>query len=652
MEVVHKIPFLRLLLPLLIGIILQYYIDIYRWSIIPIGLGLGIMLLSCFIKVKYQYYYRYLFGLGLSLGVIGIGLVSTYFRQELSHFTFPDISQVYEGVIIDLPQEKPYTINLKVELTDSYKQVVCYLPKNKLSKDLRAGDRISFFAKILKFENKCSSDNFDYASFMNNKGYAGVAFVKSPEWQKVNGATMNFNAWSSRCRQSIFDYYRTLQLSDTELGILSALTLGYTDPLSDDLVDSFRSAGVAHLLAISGMHMIVFYSVILGISGLFLRRVSFQSSRYLLIILVLWIYVFVIGFPPSAVRACILLTILCVSKIKGIDGYSLNSFFACAFLMLVWNPLWLFDIGFQLSFTAVFSMILLLPLFSTFLRKGNTLTRYFKTIAVVSIVVQIATLPICLYYFGVFPSYFFIANLLIIPLFTISLYIALCIVVISIPVLLFPSASGFLYYIPIEAFKFVVKVLTDICRFLEHLPFALLSDLKIGLPSIFLIWLMTFSFTFFLKNNKPRLLICGLSVLLTLIGLNIYNLWSLKNSLSVSYSYEEPKVEYYVEYRKISLKDFSSNKIINLNGSLYFILVENKWQNIEAPQNRKDIDFLHIVQQEGASMYSISRIFNIKKVILDGILSDYDSKRLALECEKLRIPCHQLSDDGALRIFF
>lgn len=652
MEVVHRIPFLRLLLPLLLGIILQYYIDIYRWSMIPVGAGCGVILLSYIVTIKYKYYHRYLFGVGVSLCLIGIGSISTGFRQERSLFTFPDISQVYNAVITDIPQEKPQTINLKVELTDSHKQIVCYLPKSKLSKELRAGDHISFFGKIAKFENQSDPEGFDYRVFMRNKGYAGVVFVKNGEWQIEKMSSSGIKIWSSRCRQSILEYYRTLKLSETEESILSALSLGYTDSLSDDLVQSFRTTGTAHLLAISGMHMILFYTVVLSITSQVLQQNRFRNIRYLLVMLLLWIYLFVIGFPASAVRAGIVLSFLCIAKIKGVQIYSFNSFFACAFIMLVWDPLWLFDLGFQLSFSAVLSMLVFLPLVPDFIHKGNKVSRYFVNIGVISVVVQIGTLPLCLYYFGVFPSYFFITNLLIIPLFTLAMYIALCIIGVSGLALLFPLASDYLLYIPVGSFRFVIKVLTAICYFFEQLPFALQEGLKIELISVFFIWIVVSAFIFFIKYNKPRLLITGMSILLIFLIVSLCRLMEYRDSLIVHYDGNTPSVEYSIGFNRISHSEFTSNQIINLKGKLYLVLARDNWKSVRPSVSRKEIDYLHIVHCNDVSLYAISRIFNIKKVIIDGTLSDYHSKRLALECEKLRIPYHQVSDDGALRIFF
>lgn len=652
MEVLQRVPFLRLLLPLLVGIVVQNYIDIYRWSIVLFFLGGGCMLLSFFLKNKSQYSFRYLFGVGAFMCFVSIGSVSTFFRQDDARYTFPGISQVYNGTIIDLPQEKPKTVALKLVLDGAGKQIVCYLPKNKSALGLKAGEGISFFGKIQEFNKSTAMGGFDYPSYMHNKGYAGVVFVKETNWEISKVVSQNIGALSSTCRQGILEYYRSLDLSDLESGILAALSLGYTDLLSDDLVQSFRATGTAHLLAVSGMHMVIFYSVLWAVSGLFFRQRRFYTIRCVMILLLLWLYVFVIGFPASAVRACVMLTFLSVAQAKSLQSYSFNLMFACALCMLVWNPLWLFDVGFQLSFAAVFSMLVFLPMLSPFIRVKSRLLRYFVDIVLISFVVQVAALPLCLYYFGTFPTYFFISNLFIVPLFTAAVYLALLIIAVSVPALVFPSIAEPLYYIPVHIFKLLVKLLSEACFFFESLPFSLFNNLYISAPIVFLLWVMSFSFLFFLKYNQPRLLIIALSAFLIFLGADLYKRIQVRNSLLVTGGCVDSAVVYNVGFREIKESVLSGNKMINLKGKSYLLLTQDNWKDLRIPGKRKDLDYLHITRSENISLYSVSKIFNIKKVILDSTLPDYHSKRLVLECEKLRIPYYHVSDNGVLRIFF
>lgn len=649
MEAIERIPFFRLLLPLLLGIAIQYYYPrFYGWMLYLLIVGLIIVLLSFFLKKNIQYKWRHLFGIGISFILISVGIVSTILRQEQSLFLFKDINEVYEGTVTDIPKQKPQTIAIPVTLSETNKNIVCYIPQSKDATNLKVGDKISFFGKIVPFKNR--SDDFDYRSYMKNQGYSGMIFIKSDQWEVTGKSHGSFYVLTSFFRQKIIDLYQSLGLSDNELGLLCALTVGYKGFVSEDIISSFRATGTAHVLAISGMHILIIYSILSFLVGVLLNRVGKLKTKNLLVILFLWIYVSVIGFPPSAVRACIMLSILCLAIVLNYKTYSLNSLFGCAFLMLVWNPLWLFDIGFQLSFAAVLSMMIILPQISEFTYNKPKVIKYFLDIFVVSVVVQIGTLPLCLYYFGTFPLYFFIANLFVIPLVTLLVYVSMITLIVSLPAILIPGISTALYYIPLKAISFLTVCLVKITSFFENLPYAVFDDLKIGLVSILLLWILFYSLILFARKGKSLFLITSLSSLLILMLSGLYELHSNKNSLIVNQT--TSKVIYYVGYNKKEINSDTKNQLISLCGKTYFILNEDKWKCVDSQNLKKDIDYLHISSCEPISLISLSRIFNIKKVILDSSLPVFHTKRLILECEKLRIPYHDISNDGTIRIFF
>ena len=185
MEKLQRIPFFRLLLPLLAGIVTQYFFFPNKWNIIPLFAGLILMLLSYSIPQRKQFNLRWLFGCGIFLFLFSIGAFSTILRQHISSFSFPDIHESYRATVIDIPQDKPNTIAYKVELTDTNKKIVCYLPKNSIGERLSPGDTFTFFSRIEPFKNSGNPDEFDYARYMYNKGYAGYTFVQPDREQTI-----------------------------------------------------------------------------------------------------------------------------------------------------------------------------------------------------------------------------------------------------------------------------------------------------------------------------------------------------------------------------------------------------------------------------------------------------------------------------------
>ena len=191
--------------------------------------------------------------------------------------------------------------------------------------------------------------------------------------------------------------------------------------------------------------------------------------------------------------------------------------------MLLYNPLSLFDIGFQLSFLSVLSILYLQPKASALLDMKNRYLRYVWQMFTLSLVAQLATFPLCLYYFGTFPTYFFVANLLIVPLVGLIVYAFGGIIIAKIGSLLLSQFSDYLYYLPVNILKLLVKLMTAIVKFFERLPFALIDDVKVSFLDLVLIITLILGSIFFVINKKAKPLVVSLASMLILLSINLYN---------------------------------------------------------------------------------------------------------------------------------
>ncbi|MEN9919725.1 MAG: hypothetical protein RL662_2161 [Bacteroidota bacterium] len=651
MDTMQRIPFFRLLLPLLAGIVVQYYFDMCTWGVIPLFIGLSVMLFSYFIAPKKQFDLRWLFGLGAFIFLFCLGVFSTGIRQQISNFSFPDAHQTYRVRVIDIPQDKPMSTAYTVELIDNKKKIICYFNNDASIPKLDVGDCFEFFAKVQAFESIPSAGEFDYAHYMYTKGYAGFVFVPSDRWEHIQNTSFRVDVEAVKCRQAILSLYQSLDLGTDGYAMFAALTLGYTGDLSEDIVSSFRVAGTTHVLAVSGMHVAIIYFSILFLLGFMPHGRVFERLKLILVLVLLWVYVFLIGLPPSAVRAGFMLSLYCIAQLVGLKAYSYNTFFATAFLMLVWNPFQLFDIGFQLSFVAVFSMLVLMPLFSRRFSVKNKVINYFVSIASISVIAQLGVFPLCLYYFGAFPSYFFATNLLIIPLVTVAMYVSLAIGLIAILCVLVPPLYAIVMPLCTPFYEFIVQLILRITSFFQDLPLAQVENVKISLSSVFLIWILTASLFFFVVYKQSRALIVVLSCSLLLIFTGIYSRIDERNSLTI---YRKPRtvfLTYWIGYNRFDINELDTNKLIWLNSKKYILLVQDTWKE-SVTTSKFDVDYLHLAHDNAISMYSLSQKFNIKRVILDSSLSTKSQKRLIHECEKLRIPYYDVAKNGTLRIFF
>ena len=215
-------------------------------------------------------------------------------------------------------------------------------------------------------------------------------------------------------REQLLQRFNDSGLDGDAYAVVAAMSLGDKSALTRDVKSAYSVSGASHVLALSGLHLGIIYMLL----SLFLPRRRWPALSQLLMILVVWAFVLLVGMPVSAVRSAVMLTIYGVLSIGRRNKMSVNVLAFTAFLMLMWNPAWLFDVGFQMSFMAV----------------------WVWGMVAVSIAAQLGVAPLIAYYFGQFSTCFLLTNFLVVP----AAFIILCL---SIAVLLFPPLAYLLLYI-------------------------------------------------------------------------------------------------------------------------------------------------------------------------------------------------------------
>jgi len=646
-DILAKIPFLRLLLALLAGICVQYYYPVSYYSIVILVAGLILMLASYSIRTLRHYKWRWVFGAGLFLVLFGTGTITTAIQQKTASFDFsPEIKQ-YKGIVTGMPQLKEKSIACDVELSNG-KKMICYFQKGVRSRKIQTGDEIIFDAKIDRFKHFPTTTNFDYPAYMYNKGVSGSVYLFSDDWEGTGKNQKSLQSVALGFRQRIIDFYGRLGLDDNSFSILSALTLGYKESLSEDVVQSFRNTGTAHILAVSGMHTGIIYGVLLGMFSLFFRNVRYNRIAQSCIIVCLWGYALITGFSPSVVRACFMLSLFCMGNILNRNGFTYNNIFIAAFIMLLYNPFWLFDVGFQLSFSAVIAIRFFIPYFEKIINPKNKLLKAAWGLSCLSFAAQMGTFPLCLYYFGTFPTYFFITNLLIIPLVSVIVYLALFLLAAGFISHIIPALTEYLYIIPVTALKFIVNLMVDILKFFENLPFSTIRDINLPLVTAVLLIISILFAGVFLKSKAVRALQFSL---LFLFCSFLYLFIPPKNSLSVYQNRNGFLISWNERYEKYETDSIEDYQYIKLGNQNFLSISDDVWKN-KKTRHPFPVDYLHIVKNDSISLYSLTERFSVKKVILDNSLSTINKKKLIKECENLGLPYYDVSEKGLFSINF
>ncbi|MDD3034862.1 MAG: ComEC/Rec2 family competence protein [Bacteroidales bacterium] len=391
--------------------------------------------------------------------------------------------------------EKERSIQAEVTLIEYNEKMLLYLDKKIGVGSVGIGDTLKCRIKPQKISNYPGS-TFDYVRYMERKGIYCTSYVKAKDLivKKLKKPTIR-----ERIMLAKEWYIKSLTKDNDsqESGILVSLTIGDKSHINSETRDSFSKAGTMHLMAVSGLHVSFIYAFTSALFSFFGKGRKGRIIKLIMSSLFIWGYTALVGFSPSITRASVMATLFELSLITERDGSGLNSLSLSALIITLINPQSLFDLGFQLSFSAILSIIFIYPCLNNMMNNGKWLIKYVWTILSMSIACQIGTSLITIYNFQTIPIYFLLTNIIAIPLSGIILYIAL--------IHAFAMGVGFHEYI-------VMKILLLLCRFLawvmdrvESLPFSTikcsLNNREAGILLFFLVAFFFYMPQFLQKND-------------------------------------------------------------------------------------------------------------------------------------------------------
>lgn len=650
---IGKTPFFRLLLPLIFGIIAGAIFPGILSVSLPTALaGLSLMLLSFFIRPDDQFRFRWLFGAGVCLFLFSLSLYQ--FRQhiESAELSPPGYGQYDLGVVLDIPEVKPRSIAVNVKTASpGKKKVILYLEQTDEARGLNPGDEIVFLSKVEPFRNFGNPDDFDYAGYMKNKGFAGSGYIPAVDWQKTGRETKSIPIMAQRFRAKALDFYRSFELDSDAYGFICALTLGYKVHLSNDLQEAFRASGTAHVLALSGLHVGIIYAVINLLFSFFGKSGYGFIIRQWLVILTLWAFVFIVGMSASIVRAAIMLTLFSLGSLYHRSGFTYNSLAAAAFLILIFQPSYLFDVGFQMSFAAVFAILFFNPKLSRLYRPPNKVVKYIWNLFCITTAAQLGVFPLVLYHFGTFPTWFFITNMLVVPLVGIIIYAAFPLIIFGLLRSLQWDIITVLYTFFQWVEKNLIELLLRIVYISESIPFAQISDKKISFPQLILLLLFIYSVTRMFVSRHPRPLIISLSALLFFqFTITYKNLTCPAPQLTVFNSPGRSEIAVFHNNKRHYL-DITENSFVPHPEKCILLVSETNFTTHYTGEPFP-LDILILSRQTSLHIEKLLGMFRPAMIVLDSSIPRYTAFRITQVCAAFNIDIHDVTEKGAFSLNF
>lgn len=502
---INHIPFLRLLIPLIVGITCQHIYPttymVYLWICIAVGCGVATWIKR---KNPLSHIYKYYFTLCISSLLVVVGMILYQYhtpRQSLPETTPQTIAIAR---IDNSPIESTYTYRTQatiVALQDSsstYKShipVILYLQKSYTASNLSGGDLIFFKPDLQRIEPPAIPHDYDYAQQMALKGFLYRQYLKDTQWKRASyTAPLTLREYATRVQSHCLTTLYDCGLSSENTSLLAALIWGARKDISETTRQEFAAAGMSHVLAVSGLHTGII-AFILWLLLYPLRYTRLHKIRHIITIILLWIYAFISGLSPSVTRACIMATFIGVAHIIDRRNTSLNALCGSATLILLVSPMQLFDIGFQLSYVAVAGIILLSPYFdlSRYTELSNPIFRYASATVAVSVAAQITTTPLAAYYFHYIPTWGLLSNIILVPL--------LPLIVIAALLLQLLHAC----HIPHLWFSNITDAMTDLLTLgansISQLPFATIKEIWIT-PDVLIIHFILLTLLWYMLSRK------------------------------------------------------------------------------------------------------------------------------------------------------
>ena len=477
----ESVPLLRLSVCLMVGIVVGEYVAV---PLLPVFVAMVVVAL-------FLWKYPQVQSAAIALCFVVLGALLMQRQKASLQVTWPEGEVQYEAVVVSEPVEKPKTMAVDILLTENGQRLKAYFYKDDRSRSLTIGDGLRIQSRIQENSHWCN-DTFDYHRYLEIHGFTGTTFVSSWKWQKaqislsglsrIERTKLYFLQLRSRLVKKISSAAANSPFSilnspfHDASSVVAAMTLGDKSALTQDLKETYAVTGASHILALSGLHLGIIYSLLMLLFG---GRNRSSISFSLFTLLGIWAYVFLVGMPTSVVRAAVMLTVYALLSQGHRDKMFVNTLAFTAIVLLMLHPLSLFDVGFQMSFMAVFSILVWVPLlmsvFPSDYLQSHCAVRWLWAQATVSCAAQIGVAPLIAYYFGRFSTYFLFTNFIVVPAATLILWLSLV-------VLIVPSLAYILLY--------VVGLLNTVLSRMALLPGASIDGLHPSLIQVAMIYVI------------------------------------------------------------------------------------------------------------------------------------------------------------------
>lgn len=426
--------------------------------------------------------------------VLGVGWISIHRLKQVKQIT--SVEQTYDAMLLSDPIRHGKVVQTRLLVLNGRlknEEVQASILRDKIEnayKILQVGNIIRCNSVVQSLESENIFIPPYYKKYLQSKGVVATTFIYYDDWC-LSSASLKELSWINQLRikalllrKETLKMYEKQETTSDIISVLDAMTLGEKGYLSNETRNIYSASGASHLLALSGLHL----GILFLLCATFIKRLKNAIVEGALELTLIWGYVFVTGMSITILRAAIMLSLYILANVMKRKPLMLNSLCLTIFILLISNPFSLWDVGFQLSSVAVLSVFIFYKPINNFflsfrLMKG-WLQRKIISVISASLAAQIGVTPLIMHYFGTFPVYFFMTNLIAIPLSTIILYGSV--------LLYIANALPVVQLLLLKGEFMLTHILNLFLRYISTLPMAQVSHINFSFIHILLYYIIVF----------------------------------------------------------------------------------------------------------------------------------------------------------------
>lgn len=669
---------IKLTFCLIIGILIGYSFSISLNTILVLTGVILVALFGSFLIAKNQFIKTIWFGVFTFILMIFMGVLTTHFHNQ------QNFSNHYSH---SLSKEKNTLKTITFRIRDVLKSGNYY---NKYVIDILAVDGISSTGKSLLNIEKGSTKStlkvdaifiaktdfkdlihplnpyqFDYKKYLEKKYIYHQLFISNETLLKVSSNTHTILGVAHNLRDYINSKLELYHFKPDELAIINALLLGQKQDLSPEVYSNYTNAGALHILAVSGLHVGIILLILTFILKSLERFKHGRLIKTIILVLFLWGFALIAGLSASVTRAVTMFSIVAIALNLKRPTNIYNTLAISVLIILLFKPLFLFDVGFQLSYLAVFAIVTIDPyLYNLWRPKNYFMDTYWHTLTI-TISAQLGIIPISLYYFHQFPGLFFISNLGIIPLLGIILGFGILIILLAVMNIL-PQFMA-------SIFSYVISLMNSFIAWVSKQESFLFKDIPFNLLYVLASYLLIFfGISHIIKKRNLYLKLALFSIIIFQCAFLYSNYNTSKNEFVIFHKSRYSLIGNTTDKTVIISNDFDSitkseNNIVKdyVVGKQLKNVGEDTLQSIYLLKNKTLLvidslgvyniksfspDYILLRQSPKINLNRLIDSLKPKYIIADG--SNYKSyvESWELICKKRKLPFHQTSKKGAFII--